>query len=69
MMSPDFKGGNACSGTNSVLSSTYKGVCLSDCLDLPSKELLSKDGCGANEICVPCANPLTGQPTGAPGCT
>jgi hypothetical protein len=47
----------------------YAGVCLSDCLNIESKELLSKDGCNSGELCVPCSNPLTGAPTGAPGCS
>jgi hypothetical protein len=68
MLSPDFKG-KPCAGTIQALGSTYQGVCLSDCLAIEAKDLLSRDGCASNEICTPCINPLTQEPTGAPGCT
>ncbi len=45
------------------------GVCLSQCIPLvannPDSALLNQDSCGAGDLCVPCTNPLNGQPTGA----
>jgi hypothetical protein len=45
------------------------GVCLSQCIPLvsdnPQSSLLSQDGCGDSELCVPCANPFNGARTGA----
>ena len=65
----DHKGA-ACKGNVSLGSTKipYDGVCLSDCLDIESKELLSRDGCGSSDLCVPCKHPATGEATGAPGC-
>jgi hypothetical protein len=67
MISKDFKP-KTCKGTISALQKDYDGVCLSNCLDIEQKDYLSQGGCTADEICVPCANPLNGDPTGAPGC-
>lgn len=44
------------------------GVCLSKCIPqvAENKALLRPDTCtGADELCVPCTNPLDGMPTGA----
>jgi len=66
----NFKGG-ACKGQVNISETSkipYDGVCLSDCLNIPSKDLLSRDGCATGDLCVPCLHPVTGAPTGAPGC-
>lgn len=65
----NFKGG-ACKGYVSLGSSKipYDGVCLSDCLGIEQKDLLSRDGCASGSVCVPCNRPDTGDATGAPGC-
>ncbi len=58
-----------CSAT-SFLIGDYTGVCLSTCLDFGIKGIaLAKGDCADNTICAPCNDPLTGAPTGAPGCT
>jgi hypothetical protein len=67
MLSDTYKG-TPCSGTISMLGSQYTGVCLSDCLSIQGGDMLSKDGCASGQLCVPCTDPLSGQPTGAPGC-
>ena len=45
------------------------GACLSKCIPLvannPQTALLSQDGCGDGELCIPCKNPLNGEDTGA----
>ena len=47
----------------------YTGVCLSDCLDFGIGGLAMSGGsCADGYSCAPCENPLTGAPTGAPGC-
>jgi hypothetical protein len=57
----------ACSATG--LTGAYTGVCLSDCLSFGIQGLaLARGTCDADYTCAPCKNPLTGQPTGAPGC-
>lgn len=66
----DFKGAK-CKGQVNISETSklpYDGVCLSDCLNIPSKDLLSRDGCQSGDLCVPCTHPVTGVPTGAPGC-
>lgn len=65
--------GAACKGKGAfgaIFGKDYAGVCLSDCLDFSFTESLgvAKGNCKADELCVPCKNPLTQQPTGAPGC-
>lgn len=47
-----------------------KGVCVSDCVSLGFLEgvVTFRGTCGVAQTCVPCINPTTGQPTGAPGC-
>jgi hypothetical protein len=67
MLTGTFQG-KPCSGTISVLKLDYAGVCLSDCLGIEQANFLSRDGCGTGELCVPCIHPITGAPTGAPGC-
>jgi len=46
-----------------------QGVCLSECITLvannPQKSVLKPETCGQGELCVPCIDPLTQQPTGA----
>jgi hypothetical protein len=54
---------------NSLLIGSYSGVCLSDCLKLGIQGLaLARGSCQRDYKCAPCVNPLTGQPSGAPGC-
>lgn len=52
-----------------LLTWQLQGVCLSDCITLVSGNsdvnLLKKETCGQGELCVPCIDPLTNQPTGA----
>lgn len=59
---------DACTA-NSILVGDYTGVCLSDCLDFGFAGIaIAKGSCGDHLKCAPCTNPLTGDPTGAPGC-
>ncbi len=54
---------------NGFLIGTYSGVCLSDCLQFGLQGIvLARGNCAGDHTCAPCQNPLTGQPTGAPGC-
>lgn len=68
MLVPGFKG-SPCEGST-FLSGDYTGVCLSDCLHFSfiQKLGISRGNCMQGFKCAPCTNPLTGQPTGAPGC-
>jgi hypothetical protein len=68
MLQPNFKG-PACNGST-FLTGDYTGVCLSDCLHFSFIQSLgiSRGSCQSGFKCAPCENPLTGQPTGAPGC-
>jgi hypothetical protein len=68
MLQPGFKG-PACNGST-LLGGDYTGVCLSDCLHFGFLQSLgiSQGSCQDHFECAPCTNPLTGQPTGAPGC-
>lgn len=68
MLQPGFKG-PACNGST-LLTGDYTGVCLSDCLHFGFIQSLgiSRGTCQQHFKCAPCTNPLTGQPTGAPGC-
>jgi hypothetical protein len=51
------------------LVGAYTGVCLSNCLSFGIQGLvLAQGSCDSIHTCAPCKNPLTGQPTGAPGC-
>jgi hypothetical protein len=58
-----------CTGS-SFLTDSYTGVCLSTCLDFGFFDSLAivQGSCDDLHECAPCTNPLTGQPTGAPGC-
>ena len=52
-------------GPLGILSITYRdGVCLSDLIDTPG----NRGSCQSNQECVPCSNPISKKPTGAPGC-
>lgn len=55
----------------SALLGRYDGVCISDCVprDLFAKIGTSQGSCADGSFCAPCKNPLTGAPTGAPGCS
>jgi hypothetical protein len=68
MLQPNFKG-PACSGST-LLTGSYTGVCLSDCLHFGFIQSLgiSRGSCQDHFKCAPCVNPLNGQPTNAPGC-
>ena len=59
----------ACTGSG-LIGGSYTGVCLSKCLDFGFIASLgiSQGSCDDLHDCAPCTNPLTGQPTGAPGC-
>jgi hypothetical protein len=46
----------------------YTGVCLSNCLVLPDASDLYQGSCDGLHTCVPCTDPNSGAPTGAPGC-
>jgi hypothetical protein len=46
----------------------YTGVCLSNCLNIPNASMLYQGSCDGIHTCVPCVDPTTGNPTGAPGC-
>lgn len=65
---PGYRG-TPCTGSG-FLTGSYTGVCLSDCLEFSffQKLAIGRGNCGQDMKCVPCNNPLTGQPTGAPGC-
>jgi len=47
-----------------------RGVCVSDCIQFSFLEaiVLGRGVCPSQHTCVPCVDPKTGQPTGAPGC-
>lgn len=66
MQDPNFAG-MPCVGER-ILGGTYDGVCLPECLDLPLEFTMDEAGCQPGYLCVPCENPLTGEPSGAPGC-
>jgi hypothetical protein len=57
----------ACSAST-LISGSYTGVCLSDCLDFGfgSDLALDRGNCQSLHTCVPCKR--DGKPTGAPGC-
>lgn len=58
----------ACTATG-FLVGAYTGVCLSDCLSFGIEGIaLAQGTCDDIHTCAPCTNPLTKQPTGAPGC-
>lgn len=47
-----------------------RGVCVSDCIQFGFLEsiVLGRGVCPAQHTCVPCVDPKSGLPTGAPGC-
>jgi hypothetical protein len=59
----------ACNGQG-LIGGAYTGVCLSKCLHFGFFQSLGigQGNCDDKHLCAPCTNPLTGQPTGAPGC-
>jgi hypothetical protein len=67
-LDPNFKP-MACTGQG-LIGGQYTGVCLSKCLKFGFFQQLgiSQGTCDDLHNCAPCTNPLTGQPTGAPGC-
>jgi len=67
-LDPNFKP-TACTGQG-LIGGSYTGVCLSKCLKFGFFQQLgiSQGSCDDVHNCAPCTNPLTGQPTGAPGC-
>ncbi len=58
-----------CTATASI-GKEYAGVCLSTCLkfDFLSSLGMAQGTCDNLHVCAPCTNPITNQPTGAPGC-
>lgn len=65
MQDPNFAGA-ACQGN--MLMGEYAGVCLPLCLNIQMSFMLDVADCPDGYTCAPCSNPLTGEPTGAPGC-
>ena len=59
---------SVCTGSIALLNEPYEGVCLSKCLVLPMDFLIWSGSCPSTHDCVPCTDPLSGGPTGAPGC-
>ncbi len=58
----------SCTATG-FLVGNYTGVCLSKCLSFGIQGIVLGQGtCDDIHTCAPCTNPLTHQPTGAPGC-
>jgi hypothetical protein len=47
-----------------------RGVCVSNCIhtDFLEDLLLDQGSCRSDQTCIPCVDPTTGQPSGAPGC-
>ncbi|MBI2895648.1 MAG: hypothetical protein HYY06_18975 [Deltaproteobacteria bacterium] len=66
MRDPAFAGVR-CVGQQ-LFGGDYDGVCLPDCLDIPFDFTMDEADCVEGYVCVPCTNPLTGEPSGAPGC-
>jgi hypothetical protein len=55
---------------NSFLIGNYSGVCVSKCVEFGFAGLaLSSGNCPSGNKCAPCTDPLSGKPSGAPGCT
>jgi hypothetical protein len=56
--------------TGSSILGGYDGVCISTCVprDFFAQIGTSQGNCDGDHFCAPCSNPLTGAPTGAPGC-
>lgn len=54
---------------NSFLIGSYTGVCVSKCVEFGFAGLaLSSGNCPSGNKCAPCIDPLSGKPSGAPGC-
>ena len=53
--------------TKCVSVGNAEGRCLSTCIPLVSEQMdqLPVNNCGADQRCVPCCDPFTGEPTGA----
>ena len=53
-----------------TIGSPFAGVCVSSCLkfDFLSSLGIAQGTCDRLHVCAPCTNPITMQPTGAPGC-
>jgi hypothetical protein len=67
MLAPTFKP-PTCTADN-FLVGEYTGVCLSECLEFGIQGIaISRGSCDDLHKCAPCINPLTKEPTGAPGC-
>lgn len=66
MQDPAFAGA-ACVG-EPLFGDPYDGVCLPECLHIPLAFTMDQATCPDTYLCVPCTNPLTGEPSGAPGC-
>lgn len=58
-----------CTAT-AAIGKAFAGVCLSTCLkfDFLSSLGIAQGTCDNLHVCAPCTNPITMQPTGAPGC-
>jgi hypothetical protein len=58
----------ACNGSSFL--GNYKGVCVSTCVkrDFFTQIGTSQGNCASGSFCAPCNDPITGAPTGAPGC-
>lgn len=56
---------------SATFGGTYDGVCISDCIHKEWYTSLgtAQGNCKAGTFCAPCKNPITGEATGAPGCT
>lgn len=56
--------------TASSLLGKYDGVCISTCVkqDFFTQLGTAQGNCATGSFCAPCKNPLTGGPSGAPGC-
>ncbi|MEK6607128.1 MAG: hypothetical protein AABZ30_05640 [Myxococcota bacterium] len=68
LQEPDFAG-EPCTEPGIFGFGAYMGVCLPSCLEFGiGGLLLGQADCPAEWTCVPCNDPLTGDPTGAPGC-
>jgi hypothetical protein len=57
----------SCTGTI-LLGPDYTGVCLPKCLKIPFDLFIGTGSCPSDDDCVPCADPFSGEPSGAPGC-
>ena len=58
----------SCTGQG-LFGNEYEGVCLPDCLKLPFEFTLDRQPCAEGYVCTPCTRPLSGEPSGAPGCS